>query len=74
MIKANEKKYSFLMTQTTFLYVSTSKLTCTSFTDRSFLPMVPLVSLVLGMVSMAPLAAETVQGYMVTNDTNGTNW
>ena len=51
------------MTETTFQHVSVSSLSCSSFTDRSFLPMVPL----------APLAADTVQDSMIANGTNGTN-
>ena len=49
------------MTETTFQHVSVSSLSCSSFTDRSFLPMVPL----------APLAADTVQDSMIANGTNG---
>ena len=66
------------MTETTFQYVSVSKLSYTSFTDRSYLPMVPLaplaltmVPLVLSMVPLASLVADTVQGSMVAIGTNG---
>ena len=66
-MKANEM-LQLSMTETTFQHVSVSKLSCTSFTDRSFLPMVPLV------LSMVPLAADTVQGSVVDTGkiTNGT--
>ena len=41
-----------------------------------FLPMVPLAPLALPMVGLplAPLAAETVQGTLVANGTNGNQW
>ena len=58
MMKANEKKYNFLMTETRFQHVSMSKFSCILFIDWSVLPMIPL-------------AADTVQGSMVTNGTNG---
>ena len=52
MMKANEKKYNFQMTETTFQHVSVSQVSCTSCIDRSFLPMAPLMAWALPMVPL----------------------
>ena len=71
MLKANEKKCNFLMPETSIQHVSTSKLLCKSFIDQYFSPMVPLTSLALPVVQLAPLAAKAVQGCLVAIGTNG---
>ena len=54
------------MKETTLQHVSTSKLSCISFIDRSFLPMVPLAPLALPFVPpVVPLNSDTIQGSMV---------
>ena len=66
-MKANEKKYNFLTTETTFQHVSTSKFSCTLFIFTNGTD-------IFTNDTIGALAADTVQGSMVANGTNGNQW
>ena len=62
------------MTEKTIQYVSTSLLSCKTFIDWYFLPMVPLAPLTLPVVPLASFTANIVQGSMVANGNQWRQW